>query len=62
MGGKKDVKAKSNKGKKIRKGGIVNQPEENYEHSEVEEVQDVNQQKSKEEKNPREKTNEPTQK
>ena len=53
MGGKKDAKAKSTKGKKTRKGGIVNQPEENSEHSEVEEVQEVDQEKSQEEKKSR---------
>ena len=63
MGGKKDAKVKFNKGKKTRKGGIVNQPEENSEHSDIEKVQEVDQQKSQEkEKTPREKTNEPTQK
>ena len=41
----------------------VNQPEENCEHSEVQEVQEVDQQKSQQkEKNPRVKTNEMTQK
>ena len=48
------------KGKANRKGGIVNQPAEISEHSDVGEEQKGDQEKSQEkEKNPREKTNEP---
>ena len=46
-----------------KKGGIVNLPEENSDHSELKEVQQVDQEKRQEkEKKPREKTNEPVEK
>ena len=59
---KKDAKAKSiKKGKVIKKGWIVNLPEDNSDHSEFEEVQEVDPEKCQEkEETPREKTNEPS--
>ena len=57
--GKKDVKVK--KGKATKKGEIVNLPE-NSDHSELEEVQEVDQKSQEKEQTPREKTNEMVQK
>ena len=56
--GKKVVKAKSKEGNATKKGRIVNL-HENSDHSELEDVPEVDQEK---EKIPREKTNEPVQK